>query len=58
MHNLDPRPPAFFFCIGEDMHQPLHWLRGDFEYGRNITVVAKGKENWDILGPISHLDEP
>lgn len=27
-----------------DMHQQLHWLRGDFEYGRNITVVAKGKE--------------
>ena len=27
-----------------DMHQPLHWLRGDFEYGRNMTIVVKGQE--------------
>ena len=28
----------------EDMHQPLHWLRGPSDYGRNITVVSRGEE--------------
>ncbi|CAE7294261.1 unnamed protein product [Symbiodinium sp. CCMP2592] len=27
-----------------DMHQPLHWLRGEHDYGRNLTVIHNGKE--------------
>lgn len=28
-----------------DMHQPLHWLRGDFDYGKNLTVVIRGQDH-------------
>lgn len=45
-HDRDCRVSLASRRLGEDMHQPLHWLRGDFDYGKNLTVVIRGQDCW------------
>mmetsp|Transcript_47692 Transcript_47692/g.153466 ORF Transcript_47692/g.153466 Transcript_47692/m.153466 type:complete len:231 (-) Transcript_47692:115-807(-) len=40
-----PRILRWLIILLGDLHQPLHWLRGDFDYGRAIEVAWEGKRS-------------